>query len=105
MEFTKGARYGHFITRFEGKRIRRTDTRIYIHELTHLLIPWWSSKTNIKHHDIPFSGMIGHGISTENRFRIFHFQVPDIELIVISLILLVNFIKFTLEINFTGWHI
>src|SRR5690606_6357586 len=85
VEFTVRTGDGYLIAWLTGEYIRRTDTRIYIHPLIIGTIPRRCGNTDVQHHNVSFSRVVGHGVSPEDGLIVFHFQIPQLELIPIAL--------------------
>ena len=81
MEITIRTAHRHLITRFQGKDIRRSDTRHHILE-AHFGFRFErrSGYTNRQHDAVTFCRIVGHRVSTDGRCVVLAFQREQTEL-------------------------
>ena len=81
MEVSVRATHGYLITRFQGKDIRRSDTRHYIHEARALVFRLERRRgdTYRQHNAVAFGRIVGHRIGTDGFFVIAALQAQQTE--------------------------
>jgi len=81
MEVSVRTTHRHLVTRFQGKDVRRSDTRINIHKATAVGLERRSSDTYCQHEHITLGRIVGHRVSTYGRLRVDTLQREEAKLL------------------------
>ena len=79
MEVAVRAAHRHLVTRFQREDVRRSDTRVHIHETATVGLERRRGDTHGQHEHVAFGRIVGHGVGTYGRFRIDALQREETE--------------------------
>ena len=76
---------GHLVAGLLVEHKRRANAWVDLHPAVARAVPRWRRNSDVEHHDVALSGVVGHRVRANNRLVVDHLEVPQPKLVPLRL--------------------